>query len=433
MPGGMRQVAPEFDVAVVGASVAGCTAARLFARSGARVALIERRQDPEAYKVTCTHAILPPATPTIERLGLAPLLAQRGAPRTWAEFWTAYGGWVGLPDLPDGWGVTRRTLDPLLRDLAVNTPGVEFLPGSTATRVLFDDMRPAGVEVEDRRHRKLVIRTRLLVAADGRGSTVAKLAGVPGRVRPHDRFFYFAYWRGIEQARTLRGPSMRLWFLEPHGAAQFPNEDDLTLLVASDHRSRLAEARADPEAFYLRTLTSLPDGPDLSDAERVSKLLGKLEMPNLIRPAAQPGIAFVGDAALAADPVFGVGISFAFQSAEWLVDETSGVLGAGQELDAALRRYRRKFGWRLGPHHLQMADFSTRWNIPAPARLAFRKAATDPEFARAIGEVLTRERSMFRLLDPRVAARLVIPRRTPARPTSTARQPGPLHRIEAPA
>ncbi len=31
----------EFDVAVVGKSIAGCTAARLFAQSGARVALIE--------------------------------------------------------------------------------------------------------------------------------------------------------------------------------------------------------------------------------------------------------------------------------------------------------------------------------------------------------------------------------------------------------
>ena len=85
--------AKKFDVAVVGASVAGCTAARLFAQSGATVALIERRDDPAAYKVVCTHAILPPATPTIERLGLAPLLVERGALRTQAEFWTPYGGW----------------------------------------------------------------------------------------------------------------------------------------------------------------------------------------------------------------------------------------------------------------------------------------------------------------------------------------------------
>jgi flavin-dependent dehydrogenase len=33
-------------VAIVGASIAGCTAARLFAQAGARVALVERRPDP---------------------------------------------------------------------------------------------------------------------------------------------------------------------------------------------------------------------------------------------------------------------------------------------------------------------------------------------------------------------------------------------------
>src|SRR3954468_14274526 len=173
--GGSMNSVREFDVAGVGARIGGGTAAGRFAQSGARVALIERRDDPAAYKVTCTHAILPSATPTIERLGLAPLRLERGAARAGADAWTAYGGWLSLPeDAGDGWGVTRRTLDPVLRDLAVGTSGVEFFPGWTAKHVLVDHGRPAGIEVEDRRHRKLVIRARLLVGADGRESTVAR-------------------------------------------------------------------------------------------------------------------------------------------------------------------------------------------------------------------------------------------------------------------
>ena len=46
------------------------------------------------------------------------------------------------------------------------------------------------------------IRARLIVGADGRGSTIARLARVPGRVRRHNRFFYFAYWRGIQPETT---------------------------------------------------------------------------------------------------------------------------------------------------------------------------------------------------------------------------------------
>ena len=70
---------PSFDVAVVGASIAGCTAARMYAQRGARVALIERKPDLDAYKTVCTHFIQSSANGTIERLGLAPLLEEHGA------------------------------------------------------------------------------------------------------------------------------------------------------------------------------------------------------------------------------------------------------------------------------------------------------------------------------------------------------------------
>src|SRR5436309_7111567 len=98
------RVTPRFDVVVVGASIGGCTAARMFAQAGARVALIERRPDPGAYKVVCTHAILSSATPTIERLGLAELIEARGAIRITAEAWSPYGGWIRVPtDAPYGY------------------------------------------------------------------------------------------------------------------------------------------------------------------------------------------------------------------------------------------------------------------------------------------------------------------------------------------
>src|SRR3954471_4063071 len=131
---------PRYDVAIVGASIAGCTAARLFALAGARVALIERRPAADAYKVVCTHAIQPSATPTIERLGLAPLLEARGAIRTGARFWTPDSGWIKVPDdMPRAWGVTRKTLDPLVRELGAETPGVELMLGHTVTGLMGDN------------------------------------------------------------------------------------------------------------------------------------------------------------------------------------------------------------------------------------------------------------------------------------------------------
>jgi 2-polyprenyl-6-methoxyphenol hydroxylase-like FAD-dependent oxidoreductase len=266
--------------------------------------------------------------------------------------------------------------------------------------------RVGGLEAEKRSHQRLEVRARLVVGADGRDSTVARLARVPGRVRPNNRFFYFAYWRGVEPLSR----SFRLWALDPDDVAQFPNEDGLTLLVAAYHRSRRQEVRADPEHSYMRTLARLPDGPDLSEAERVSKLIGKLELPNVFRLGAKPGLALVGDAMLGTDPLWAIGMTNAFQSAEWLVDETSGVLDGGPELDQALRRYRRKFLWRVGPTQLYIADYSSGRKFTRLERRTFRTATADPKVARAFVEVLTRSRSPLRVADPRIATRLLLPR-----------------------
>jgi 2-polyprenyl-6-methoxyphenol hydroxylase-like FAD-dependent oxidoreductase len=390
----------RFDVVVVGASVAGCAAARGFAQAGLRVALIERRPDPQAYKVACTHVVLSSAAGAIERLGLAALLEARGAVRVVGDAWTPYGGWIRAPDdAPRGWGVTRRTLDPMLRELAAGTPGVELLTGETATRLVAGTgPRPEGVETEDQARRRRAVSARLVVGADGRRSTIARLARVPGRVRPNNRFAYFAYWRGV-RPRTDRA---RLWLLDPDGAAQFPNEDDLTVMAVVAHRSRLAEFRDDREGAYARALAELPDGPDLGPAERVSKLIGALDMPNASRPAAGGGVAFVGDAALATDPLFGVGLSWAFQSAEWLVEQAAPALLRGGDLDAALERYRRTFRRRLGLHHYLIADYSTGRGMYPWERALYRAGAADERVARVFDEVGSRRRSPLRLFDPRV-------------------------------
>lgn len=398
----------DFDVVVVGASVGGCTAARLFAQRGARVALIERRPDPDAYKTVCTHYLQPSATPTIERLGLAGPLEERGAIRNTLDMWTPYGGWIRhRGEQPYGYNVTRRVLDPLLRAMAAQTPGVELLTGWTVTGLLGDD-RPAGVVAEDLHRTRREIRGRLVVAADGRDSGIARLAGVPGRTRPHNRFFYWAYWRGVPSADDRS----RMWFMEPDCAYAFPNEDGVCLVLVAPHRDRLPEFRADLEGAYRHFVAGLPDGPDLSRATREGRMVGKLDLPNIMRAAAQPGLAFVGDAALASDPLWGVGCGWAFQSAEWLVDATGGALLGGDPhaLDAALDRYRRTHLRRLGPHHATIADLATARRANPLERAVYRAAVDDDEVFAAMAAVGARRRSPATLFTPRTVARLALRR-----------------------
>ena len=396
----------DYDVAIVGASVAGCTAARFYAQRGARVALIERRPAADAHKTVCTHFIQSSATPTIERLGLAPLIEEHGAVRNSIDIWSRGGGWIVTADVdpPYGYSITRRKLDPLLRKLAADTAGVDLMLGWTATAMRIDATgRPTGVAIEDRSHQVREIAVPLVVGADGRDSQIARLANVPGRLKPHGRFFYWAYWRGIRPATTRA----RMWMLDPDCAYTFPNEDDLTLVLVSPHRDRLPEFRADLEGSYMKMVRSLPDAPGLKHAVRESKILGKLDLPNVIRPAARPGVAFVGDAALAGDPLWGIGCGWAFQSSEWLVDETADALMNGGDLDAALERYRKVHRKRLAPHHLVLSDLSSGRPMNAFERRMGKVAAHDPVVRRTFESIGSRRELPSALFRPRVLARVI--------------------------
>jgi menaquinone-9 beta-reductase len=376
----------DYDAVVVGASIGGCTAATFLARKGARVALVERRPDPAAWKVMCTHFIQPSATPVLERLGLTEAIEAAGGVRNGLEIWSRY-GWV-RPDPGDdfpypkyGYDIRREKLDPLMRQLAADTPGVDLLLGETVSDLLFSNGRPSGVRVADRQRDEREISARLVVAADGRDSALARMAGARARVLPHGRFGYFAYY---EDLPLVSGERTLFWFLDPDIAYAFPQDDGLTLLAAFMTKDRQSWFKRDLEANFEGYFRGLPRAPDLSKAKRVSKVLGRLELPNTYRRAGRPGIAFVGDAAMSADPVWGVGCGWAMQSGEWLAQEVGDSLAAGSsdaELDAAVDRYRRRHRRELFGHYLLTSDYSTGRRMNPMERLLFSAGAKDAKTA----------------------------------------------------
>ena len=110
-------------------------------------------------------------------------------------------------------------------------------------------------------------------------------------------------------------------------------------------------------------------------------ILGKLDMPNRMRTPSAPGLALIGDAALATDPLFGVGCGWAFQSAEWLADAVAPALRGEEALEAGLRRYRREHRRHLRGHAWMIHDAATGRKMQPPERLLFSGAARDPRVA----------------------------------------------------
>src|SRR4051794_23034997 len=138
----------DFDVAIVGASIAGCTAATFLGRQGARVALVESHSDPHSYKRMCTHVFQASAAPTLRRLGILEELERAGGRESGVNIWSRY-GWISpsraymdrIDEDGVGLNIRRQTLDPLLRRMAAGTEGVELMMGHTATSLLRDGKR----------------------------------------------------------------------------------------------------------------------------------------------------------------------------------------------------------------------------------------------------------------------------------------------------
>ncbi len=378
----------EYDAVVVGGSLAGCAAARLLALRGARVAVVEKRPELDAHKVVCTHNIQAGAMPAMERLGIGPAVRSAGAVRAQSDIWTRY-GWIRPPDRGlRSLNLRRSVLDPIVRGQAIETPGVDYLPGLTAVG-LEGDERVEGVRVSEHGDKERALTARLVVAADGRDSRVARMAGVSGRVRAHRRFCYFSYFRDVPLPNPNRG---MIWFSDPDLAYVHPNEEGVSMVAVMLSKRRLDEFRGDPEPAVRAHFRSLADAPSLDGARPIAKWFGKLEMPSTIRPAAARGMAFAGDAAQASDPLFGVGCGWAFQSADWLAEEVGPALlhGSDRELNRALEAYARRHRRELRAHHWLISDYSSARRFSPIEKLIYSTAPRDAELAGRVEDFATR-------------------------------------------
>ena len=137
--------------------------------------------------------------PTIERLCLLPLIEAAGAVPNELDVFTRWGCIRNLEGVPHGYNIRRQNLDPMLRRLVSETPGVDLMPGRSAHRLLREGSggagRVSGVGVRARAGNTREIPARLVVAADGRDSRVARLAGATWEIRPNNRFLRFAHYR----------------------------------------------------------------------------------------------------------------------------------------------------------------------------------------------------------------------------------------------
>jgi menaquinone-9 beta-reductase len=397
----------DYDIAIVGASLAGATAAIMLGRAGARVALIEQRPDASAYKKICSHYIQASAVPTLQRAGLLEPIEAAGARRSRGRLWTRW-GWVapsGPSKVPAGVNLRRERLDPLVRGIAAETPGVELMLGHTVTDLMRDGAVIRGVRARNSRGDTLTLGARLVVGADGRGSRVAKLAGVKTKTVRHNRFAYGGYFEGPEPAGS---PDGSLWLLDPHMAACFPTDGGQVFYAAMPTMELLPDFRADPARALVEFIGAIPEAPPIRASRLTGPIQGKIDMTNVAHRPTAPGLALVGDAALAIDPLWGVGCGWAFQSAEWLSDSVAPALAGAEPLARGLARYRRRHARGLRGHAQLIYDYAGGREINAIERMLFASAARDQRQARTFESFATRTTGPARMFAATVPRALFV-------------------------
>jgi 2-polyprenyl-6-methoxyphenol hydroxylase-like FAD-dependent oxidoreductase len=374
-----------------------------------RVALVERSVTPQAYKVVCGHFVLGGARDALARAGFwEPMLDEGAVVSRTVAAWTA-AGWIVPPagaGVPPVISLRRAKLDPLLRRLASGTPGVDVLFGHAVTALAEDPRgRVGGIVTTTPDGARHELRGRLVVGADGHHSTTARAAGVAEDTAPNQRFLFWGYYRGV---RTNGPGDAQVWLLDPDVAVCCRTDDDLVQVGVFPTKARLAEFAADRVGAFERFVAGLPEGPRLDRATRVGKLIGTTDYPCVRRePAPRPGLALIGDAATASDPVPAVGCGWALRSAEWLVDATLPALAGDQPLERGLRLYRRNHRFIERYDDLGRRDARA---LPADRiQRAVRAAAVhDPDVARRVGLFSMRAAPPSILVNPGVALRALL-------------------------
>ena len=387
-------MADRFDAIVVGARVAGAPLATHLARAGLSVCLLDRAGFPS--DTLSTHIFQD--IPCVERLGVLDRLLATGAPLLTELSLTIDDAVIegSFPDLPM-LCVRRPALDQVLVDNAIEA-GAEVRSGTRVTGLLDEDGgRVGGVRTKDAAGTVSTLRAPVVVGADGRNSTIAKLVGARRyNVIDNERAGAWAYYEGVEAP-----PPQAVFYRKAEDIfAWCPTDGGVFLVIAIPSLDAFPAYRdSDGAGFDRAVATCGPLASRLDGARRIRRPILVARFQGYFRESAGPGWCLVGDAGHFKDPTPGQGISDAFRQAERLAAFIVAGLRDGS-VDEQLRAY---WSWRdqdAAEMYWFAQDLGRAGTVPPLVAEMFRKLLGSPDGVRRFYEVWHHRRAPSTVLTP---------------------------------
>lgn len=410
------------DVVIVGSRCAGTAAAIAFARRGRKVVALDGASFPS--DTLSTHLFFPNHWEELELLGARDRVLELGAPlHTRAGLASPGVEVVGNFSKANGFNagacVRRPGLDLALVQTA-RAAGAEVRERTRVTDLLFDpDGRVTGVRYRQRDGEEGTIAAKLVVGADGRRSTIARLVGTTAHHRwDNQRMMAYAYYEDTHD--DLRNLAMQ-WRYNDDLVTVFPCDGGQLVALLMPPVARAEEFRRDAEAAFLDTVRRIPPFSfRLRDCNRVSKTLISYSHPSYFRHSHGPGWALAGDAGHFKDPVTAQGIRDALRFGRLLGETAAAHLDQPEALDAALARWEVDRDEQCLPMY-QWANQLGRADSVSPIEdAAYRWFASQPDGPTQILDVFSRNRLATEVFTPSRLVRWV---------GAAARDPGADRRL----
>lgn len=334
----------ECDIAIVGAGPAGSTAAYSAAKAGASVLMIDRRRE-IGVPVQCGEAlaedvlnelkIKPDESWAVNKTNAVKIVSPGGIEVKISE---KAGGKVGYI-------LNRKIFDKFLALRAVEA-GAELIVGTYVNQPIIEDGKIVGVRGSGLGG-SIEVRCKVLIAADGVGSRVARWAGIKSVITAADIDTCAQFqMKGVKLESTRVLEFYLGSKIAPGGYAWvFPKDEDYANVGIGILASRAEKTPLEYLQDFVRRM------PNLVRGKIIEINAGGVPVCGPLKQTVKSNVMVVGDAARQVNPLTGGGIDSAMRAGSIAGEVAAKAVKEGEISEKRLmeydKRWKASFGERL--------------------------------------------------------------------------------------